>query len=114
MIHRVIAAALALGLPGPAALAQTPPAARYRVSWWDAASISGSGVLYFTPRALGLPHGGPSCAPCDPATLPGIDRWAVRPVSTGADVGSDVALAAVAGWTALAGLRCLPARQWQE
>ena len=112
-MRRVVAVALVLSLPGRAAPAQTAPAPRYRATWWDAASVSAGGVLYVSPRALGLPHGGPSCAPCDPATLPGIDRWAVRPVSTAADVGSDVALAAVVGWTALAGLGGLPAKQWQ-
>jgi membrane-associated phospholipid phosphatase len=37
----------------------------------------------------------------------------VRPTSNTADVGSDVALYLVAGWTALAGLRGLPPQQWQ-
>jgi membrane-associated phospholipid phosphatase len=112
-MHRVVAVGLLLWLPARPAPAQTAQAVRYRVSWLDAASVSAGGILYFTPSALGLPHSGPSCAPCDPATLPGIDRWALRPVSNAADVGSDVALAAVVGWTALAGLGGLPAAQWQ-
>jgi membrane-associated phospholipid phosphatase len=110
-MRRVIAVALALSLPARPAPAQSP-SVRYRVSWWDAASVSSGGVVYFAPGIFGLPHGGPSCAPCDPATLPGIDRWVVRPVSTTADVGSDVALTAVVGWAALSGLGGLPATQW--
>jgi membrane-associated phospholipid phosphatase len=109
----VIAVALVLCLPAQPGAAQQAPTFRYHVTWWDAASVSAGGILYFTPSALGLPHGGPTCAPCDPATLPGVDRWAVRTVSTAADVGSDVALAAVVGWTALSGLSGLPTTQWQ-
>jgi membrane-associated phospholipid phosphatase len=112
-MRRVVLVTLALWLSGRATPAQTAPSVRYRTSWWDAASVSAAGVLYFTPIALGLPHGAPSCAPCDPATLSGIDHWAVRPVSTAAVLGSDVALTAVAGWTAFAGLSGLPRKQWQ-
>lgn len=108
----MIAVTLALLLAARPASAQTVPVELYRVSWWDAASVSAGIALTIAPGALGLPEGGPSCAPCDPATLPGIDRWAVRPVSTPADVGSDIALLAVAGGAALAGLRSLPAEQW--
>ena len=75
--------------------------------------MSAGAALHFAPQALGLPEGPPSCVPCDPATLPGIDRWAVRPVSTSADVGSDIAIIAVVGGTALAGLSGLPAEQWK-
>src|SRR5262249_10600739 len=50
---------------------------------------------------------------CDPATLPGIDRWTVRPVVSSADIGSDVVLGGVALWTAVAGLSGLPAEQWR-
>src|SRR2546422_8121810 len=85
-------------------------AALYRVRWSDAASVGTAGVLYVLPGALGLPHGAPSCAPCDPATLPGVDRWALRPASETGDVASDLVLAGVAGFTALAGLHGLPAQ----
>ena len=85
----------------------------YRAAWGDAASVGIAGGLYLLPDALGLPHGAPSCAPCDPATLPGVDRWAVRPVSSGAGIASNIALAGVAGFTALASLQALPARQWR-
>ncbi len=87
------------------------PAAPYRVTWRDAASVGTAGVLYLLPAALGLPHGAPSCAPCDPATLPSVDRWALHRVSTTGDAASDVVLAGVAGFTAFAGLHGLPAQQ---
>jgi membrane-associated phospholipid phosphatase len=105
--------ALVVWLPTGPASAQTPPVGTYHVSWWDAASISAGLALHLVPGALGLPEGPPSCVPCDPATLPGIDRGAVHPVSNSADVGSDVALLAVLGGTALAGLGSQPAEQWR-
>src|SRR5207302_1450577 len=52
------------------AASQTP----YRVTWWDAASVGTAGALSLIPVALNLPHGQPPCAPCDPASVPGIDR----------------------------------------
>ena len=67
------------------------PAVPYRVTWFDAASVGAAGVLYLLPGALGLPNGGPSCAPCDPASLPGVDRWALRPVSATAATASNLA-----------------------
>src|ERR1700675_2122150 len=113
-MRSVVAVALLLSFTVRPAAAQQAPTFRYHVTWWDAASVSTSSVLYFAPSVFGLPHGGPSCAPCDPATLPGIDGWAVRPVSSAMDVGSDVVLTAVVGWTALSGLGGLAPKQWQE
>src|SRR6266487_5652564 len=52
------------------AAGQTP----YRVTWWDAASVGTAGALSLIPVALNLPRGQPPCAPCDPASVPGIDR----------------------------------------
>jgi len=97
-------------LPARSGVAQARPSA----TWGDAAAVAAAGALYLLPSALGLPKGGPSCAPCDPATLPGIDRWAVRPVSDAADAASSVVLVGVAGWTVLAGLRGLPADEWRR
>ncbi len=97
-------------LPGRSGVAQTRPSA----TWGDAAAVAAAGALYLLPSALGLPKGAPSCAPCDPATLPGIDRWAVGPVSHAADAASSVVLVGVAGWTVLAGLRGLPADEWRR
>src|SRR3989442_482006 len=94
-------------------VAQAPAATAYRATWGDAASVGTAGVLYLLPAALGLPHGAPSCAPCDPATLPSVDRWALHRVSVTGDAASDVVLAGVAGFTAFAGVHRLPARQWR-
>jgi len=114
-MRRGLVALLALGFCGRAAPGQTAPGlpGRYTASWWDVGWVAGGGALYLAPVALSLPSGGPSCAPCDPATLPGIDRWVVRPVANGADVASYVVLAGVAGWTAWVGLRGLPADEWR-
>ena len=97
-------------LPGRSGVAQARPGP----TWGDAAAVAAAGALYLLPGALGLPKGSPSCAPCDPATLAGIDRWAVRPVSDAADAASSVVLVGVAGWTVLAGLRGLPADEWRR
>jgi hypothetical protein len=114
-MRRGVVAVLALGLCSRAAAGQTAPGppVRYTASWWDVGWVGAAGALYVLPGALGLPSGAPSCAPCDPATLPGVDRWAVRPVSNGADVASDVVLAGVAGWTAWAGLGGLSQNEWR-
>lgn len=107
----VFAAVCFVVSPGP--IAGQEAAAGYRVTWGDAASVGTAGVLYLLPSSLGLPQGGPSCAPCDPNMLPGVDRWALRPVSSTADVASDLVLAGVAGFTVFAGRRGMPARQWR-
>jgi len=83
--------------PAPA---QTP----YRVTWWDAASVGTAGVIAVLPVALKLPHGLPSCAPCDPASLPGIDRAGLHTFSRGASTASTVLLAGVVGVAGFAGL----------
>ena len=101
--------AATLVLRGVPAVGQERPS--YHVSWGDGLSIGSAGVVYLLPRALGLPKGGPSCAPCDPATLPGVDRLAVHSGSAAANIGSDVALATVAGFSAYAVFRGLPPPQ---
>jgi len=110
-VHGRLFAVLGLVLAARPIVGQEPAVA-YRVTRGDVASVGTAGVLYLLPGGLGLPHGAPSCAPCDPATVPSVDRWALRPVSATGDVASDVVLAGVAGFTAFAGLHGLPARQW--
>ncbi len=110
-MHRGLIAVLGLALAPQPIVGQA--AAPYRVTWGDAASVGTAGVLYVLPAALGLPHGAPSCAPCDPGTLPSVDRWSLRRVSATGDVASDVVFAGVAGFTAFAGLHGLPAQQWR-
>jgi membrane-associated phospholipid phosphatase len=82
----------------PPAAAQVP----YRVSWWDAASVTAAGALAVLPAALALPQGPPSCAPCDPASLPAIDRAALHTFSDPAGSASTVLLAGVVGFAGLA------------
>lgn len=83
----------------------------YHPSWGDGLSLGTAGVLSLLPRALGLPKGAPSCAPCDPGSLPGVDRWALHSVRQAANIGSDVALAGVAGLSAYVALARMPAAQ---
>jgi len=73
---------------------------RYRASWADVAAVSAAGVTALIPRLLVLPRGGPSCAPCSPAGLPGIDRWVVGRNSSFARRGSDLLLVGVNGLAA--------------
>ena len=81
-----------LSASAPAA-AQAP----YRVTWWDAASVTVAGTLAVLPSALDLPRGPPSCAPCDPAALPGIDRAALHTFSRPAGITSHLLLMGVVG-----------------
>jgi len=83
----------------------------YRVTWWDAASVSAAGGLALLPVALGLPKGAPSCAPCDPASLPGIDHAALHTFSSSAGTASHVLLAAVVGGAGFASLHDLTPAQ---
>lgn len=83
----------------------------YSVTWWDAASVSAAGGLALLPVALDLPTGAPSCAPCDPASLPGIDHAALHTFSASAGTASHVLLAAVVGGAGFASLHDLTPAQ---
>jgi membrane-associated phospholipid phosphatase len=101
-----------LAVAARSAVGQAP----YRGRWWDAASIGGAGVLFVVPSALDLPHAAPSCgspAPCDPATLPGIDRWALTSVSGSLSDASTVLLGGVGAFTGYAAWHGLPREQWR-
>jgi len=76
----------------------------YRVAWWDAASVLVAGALSVIPEAAGLPHGAPPCAPCDPASLPGIDRVALHTFSGSAGTASTALLAGVVAYSGIASL----------
>ena len=56
---------------------QTADTTRWRVSVGQFASAGGGMSLSLVPGIFNINGGLPSCAPCDPTTLPGIDRWAV-------------------------------------
>src|SRR5881296_1499747 len=76
-MRRLAAALVLLAVSGTSARGQAP----YSVRWGDAASVVAAGVVALIPEATKLPKSGPSCgstAPCDPASLPGIDRSALH------------------------------------
>src|SRR2546430_14083508 len=77
---------------------------RYRVAWWDAGSVLAAGGLSVIPQAAGLPRGAPPCAPCDPASLPGVDHAALHTFSGSARTASSVLLAGVVVGSGLASL----------
>ncbi len=90
--------------PSPPSLPSPPLPPPYRVTWWDAASLATAGALGVIPEAANLPRGLPSCAPCDPASLPGIDHAALHTFSGPAGTASTALLAGVAGFAGLASL----------
>lgn len=77
-----------------------PAESRYSADWADIAAVSAAGVATLIPKLLVLPRGAPSCAPCSPAGLPGIDRWVVGANSPVARRGSDVLLIGISGLAA--------------
>jgi membrane-associated phospholipid phosphatase len=83
-----------LAVPGTTSVAQGPI---YRSSWADVAAVAGTGVVGLLPGFLKLPKGAPSCAPCNPSGLPGIDRWVVGKSSPLARDGSTVLVLGVGG-----------------
>ncbi|HUK21235.1 MAG TPA: phosphatase PAP2 family protein [Gemmatimonadales bacterium] len=111
-MRRAGAFILFLYAPPSMVAAQDSTRTFYRAGWGDVASVGAAGVSYFLPAALNLPKNGPSCVPCDPATLPAIDRGAINPESQSLDVASTVTLVAVGGFTAFESLRGLTPEQW--
>lgn len=90
-----------LAASATAGVCQSQPAeTRYSASWADVAAVTATGVAGLLPGLLNLPKGAPSCAPCNPADLPGIDRGVVGANSTLARRGSDVLLIGVSGLAA--------------
>jgi undecaprenyl-diphosphatase len=87
-----------LAVAGTTCVAQgTPQTVVYRASWADVAAVAGTGVVALLPGLLKLPDGAPSCAPCNPSELPGLDRWVVGNNSPLARDGSTVLLLGVGG-----------------
>lgn len=97
---RRLAVVLVLQAAARPLAAQAP----YRVTWWDAASVAAAGAAAVIPRAAGLPDGPPPCAPCDPGSLPGVDRAALHTFSGAAGTASSVVLASVIGFSGVASL----------
>src|SRR6058998_1934300 len=97
-MRRLAAALVLLAVSGTSARGQAP----YSVRWGDAASVVAAGVVALIPEATKLPKSGPSCgstAPCDPASLPGVDRSALHTFSGPA---STALLAGVIGFAGVA------------
>jgi membrane-associated phospholipid phosphatase len=112
--HSIVFTLLAIGrvVAGQAPLPTAPPPPPpYRVTWWDAASVATAGALGIIPGAAGLPRGAPSCAPCDPSTLPEIDEAALHTFSRNANTASTVLLAGVGTFAGLASLESTTAAQ---
>jgi len=63
------------------------------------ASMVGGASLALIGPIFDINEGPPSCAPCDPDDLPGIDRWVVRPEQSGWNIGSTVAELTLLGTT---------------
>lgn len=97
---RLMAVPLTLLAVARPAATQSP----YRVSWRDAATVGVAAALAVIPRAAGLPHGTAPCAPCDPASLPGIDHAALHTFSGSAGTASGVLLVGVVGLSGVASL----------
>jgi len=100
-MRRLAAALVLLAVTVPPALGQAP----YRVSWGDAVSVVAAGVAVLIPEATKLPKAAPSCgsiAPCDPASLPGIDRLALHTFSGSAGTASTALLAGLIGFAGVA------------
>src|SRR2546426_5081966 len=87
-MRRLAAALVLLPVAGSSALAQAP----YSLRWGDAVSVFAAGVTAFIPEAMKLPKAAPSCAPCDPASLPSIDRSALHTFSGSAGAARRAAL----------------------
>jgi len=87
-----------LAVAGTTSVAQgAPQTAVYQSSWADVAAVAGTSVVALLPTFLKLPGGAPSCAPCNPSGLPGLDRWVVGKNSPLARNGSTVLLLGVGG-----------------
>jgi len=99
-VRRTLAAALAVASCNAAGLAAQAAAPPYRVGWGDAASVTAGATIALLGARTTAPLS--TCAPCDRADLPGIDRGTVDLRSGFARIASDVALVGVAGGAVLA------------
>src|SRR2546422_2549865 len=106
-MRRVTIAVTLLFAPALRAAGQTP----YRVTWWDGASVTAAGALALLPSVLKLPHGPPPCAPCDPASLWGIDHAALHTFSGTASTASSAVLVGVVGLAGGAVFHGAPAQE---
>jgi len=59
-------------------------------------SLTSAAAVYALPSILGIHDGPPTCAPCDPATVPFFDRWAITRERHAVSDASTVLLASLA------------------
>src|SRR3989442_2662927 len=100
-MRRLAVGLVLIAVTGPSARGQAP----YSMRWGDAVSVVAAGVVALIPEASKLPKSAPSCgltAPCDPASLPGIDRSALHTFSGSASTASTGLLAGVIGFAGVA------------
>ena len=100
-MRRLAATFVLLAVSGAPALGQAP----YSATWGDAVSVITAGVAVLIPEATKLPKSAPSCGstvPCDPASLPGIDRVVLHTFSGSAGTASSALLAGVIGFAGIA------------
>ena len=103
-MRRSVLVSSLLAVSGTTAGAQGPsPLPIYRSSWADVAAVGGMGLVAVLPGILKLPSGPPSCAPCNPSGLPGIDRWVVGKNSALARDGSTALLLGAGGMATFLG-----------
>jgi membrane-associated phospholipid phosphatase len=70
--------------------AQTADTTAWRIPSGQVASAAAGLSLALVPTVFNINDGLPTCAPCDPATLPGIDRWATSTENSGWGVASSI------------------------
>src|SRR5439155_129333 len=99
-MRRLTAAIVFLVISGPSAAGQAP----YSLRWGDAVSVAADGVAALIPEDTKLPKVAPSCAPCDPRSLPGIDRSALHTFSGSAGTMSTALLVSTVGFAGIASL----------
>jgi membrane-associated phospholipid phosphatase len=83
-------------LPLAGQFTETTP---WKLSVGQVSSVFAAISVGLIPTIFGINDELPSCAPCDPATLPGIDRWVVSTERREWGLVSDVAILGLAGGT---------------
>ena len=92
--------ALATAAMGASPLSgQTAETTPWKLSVGQVSSAFAAISVGLIPTFFGINDDLPSCAPCDPVTLPGIDRWVVSTERREWGLVSDVALLGLAGGT---------------
>lgn len=62
-------------------------------------SVAGASLVFGVASLLDVNTGPPSCAPCDPMTVPAYDRWVIRQPVQGYSTASDVLVIGLAAGT---------------